>query len=110
MSSDTDVRPPRHEREKNANFWRALRFLGPYRGMVAISVVCAAMVGAVFTSGLGAMLPVFKVLLEDQSVAQWMDRQVVEHRIGAKLNERTDVVQLTKVSHDGAAAAAGLRA
>src|SRR5688572_29812942 len=106
MSSDIDRSKPK----ENANFWRALRFLGPYRGMVAISVVCALMVGAVFTGGLGAMLPIFKVLLEDQTVAQWMDRQVVEYRIGAKLAERVDVVRVTKVSKDGPAEAAGFRA
>ena len=44
-----------------------------------------------FTGGLGAMLPIFKVLLEDQTVAQWMDRQVVEYRTGAKLAERSSV-------------------
>ena len=106
MSSDTD----RNNRKKNANFWRALKFLGPYRGMVAVSVVCALMVGAVFTGGLGAMLPIFKVLLEDQTVGQWMDRQVVEYRLGAKLAERTDLLQLTKVSYGGPADLAGLRA
>ena len=84
MSSDTD----RNKRKKNANFWRALRFLAPYRGMVAVSIVCALLVGSVFTAGLGAMLTIFKVLLEDQTVGQWMDRQIVEQRLGAKLAER----------------------
>src|SRR5688572_19671843 len=106
MSSETD----RSKSKKNANFWRAMKFLGPYRGMVITSIVCALMVGAVFTSGLGAMLPIFKVLLEDQTIAHWMDRQVVEKRLDAKLAERTDVVQLTKVSPGGPAALAGLRA
>src|SRR5688572_12815297 len=99
MSSDIDRSKPK----ENANFWRALKFLGPYRGMVAVSVVCALLVGAVFTGGLGAMLPIFKVLLEDQTVAQWMDRQIVEYRLGAKLAERTDTVMISKVSATGVA-------
>lgn len=106
MSSDTD----RPRRKKNANFWRAMKFLGPYRGMVAVSVACALMVAVVFTSGLGAMLPIFKVLLEDQTVAQWMDRQIVEHRLDVKLGEGADKVVIAKVSPDGAAARMGFEA
>src|SRR5688572_3586284 len=105
MSSDIDRSKPK----ENANFWRALKFLGPYRGMVAVSVVCALLVGLVFTGGLGAMLPIFKVLLEDQTVAQWMDRQIVEYRLGAKLAERTDTVAVGKVSPDGVAAQMDLK-
>jgi subfamily B ATP-binding cassette protein MsbA len=104
MSSDTD----RPRRKKNANFWRAMKFLGPYRGMVAVSIICALLVGAVFTGGLGAMLPIFKVLLEDQTVASWMDRQIVERRLGVKLYERTDAVTIAKVSPDGVAFRIGL--
>ena len=89
MSSDTADRPRRKKKEENPNFWRAIRFLAPYRGMVLVSVLCAVMVSAVFTSGLGAMLPIFKVLLEDQTVAQWMDRQVAEHRLDAKIADRS---------------------
>ena len=92
MSSDTVDRPRRKKKEENPNFWRAIRFLAPYRGMVLVSVLCAVMVSAVFTSGLGAMLPIFKVLLEDQTVAQWMDHQIVEHRLGNLDAERSDLV------------------
>src|SRR5688572_4451612 len=104
MSSDDD----RADRKKNANFWRAMRFLGPYRGMVIVSICCALTVGAVFTSGLGAMLPIFKVLLEDQTVADWADRQIVEHRLGVKLGERSDNLVITKVSANDPAAQMGL--
>ena len=111
MSSDTADRPRRRDkRSNNADFWRAIRFLAPYRGMVIVSILCAVMVSAVFTSGLGAMLPVFKVLLEDQTVAQWVDHQIAEHRLGAKIAERSDAVVLTKVSANGTAAAAGYHA
>ena len=109
MSSDTADRPRRKKKEKNPNFWRAIRFLAPYRGMVVVSVLCAVMVSAVFTSGLGAMLPIFKVLLEDQTVARWMDHQIVEHRLGVKLAEAADDPAIAKVSSHGAAARMGLK-
>jgi len=109
MSSDTVDRPRRKKKEENPNFWRAIRFLAPYRGMVLVSVLCAVMVSAVFTSGLGAMLPIFKVLLEDQTVAQWMDHQIVEHRLGVKLTEGADDPAIAKVSSDSAAARMGLK-
>lgn len=86
-----------------------MKFLGPYRRMVAVSVVCALLVGVVFTSGLGAMLPIFKVLLEDQTVAHWMDQQIVEHRLGVKLAESADELVIAKVSPDGAGARMGLK-
>ena len=79
--SPSDPRPTRApKRKRNADFWRAIRFLGPYRGIVAASIICALLVGIVFTGGLGAMLPIFKVLLDDQTIEQWVDRQVVEDR------------------------------
>ncbi|MGB7159477.1 MAG: ABC transporter ATP-binding protein [Tepidisphaeraceae bacterium] len=116
MSSD-DNRRRRHDRDrkKNAEFWRAIRFLAPYRRMVAVSIVCALLVGAVFTTGLGAMLPVFKVLLEDQTVAQWMDRQIVEKRLGMSLlsdafdPKEPDRVQVAKVRPDGVASQMGVK-
>src|SRR3712207_5781773 len=103
-SAAADDRP---RSRKNAEFWRAMKYLGPYRGMVAISIVCALLVGAVFTTGLGAMLPVFKVLLEDQTVAQWADRQIAEGRIGASFAENPEWLVVTRVKDRKPAAAAG---
>lgn len=108
MSADKD----RSKRKKNASFWRAMKFLGPYRGMVGVSVVCALMVAVVFTSGLGAMLPIFKVLLEDQTVSQWMDRQIAESRLGVSFAENPDQLVISRVKDESPprpAARAGLR-
>ncbi|MBA3273328.1 MAG: hypothetical protein H0T11_05585, partial [Chthoniobacterales bacterium] len=76
---------------------------------MTVSIACALGGGVVFTSGLGAMLPIFTVLLEDQKVSDWADRQIAEHRLGVKFADRLDVAEIRKVDDDGPAAAAGLK-
>lgn len=70
---------PQPRRNKNADFWRACRYLYPYRRIVIISVFCAFWVGFIMTGGLGAMLPILKVLTEDQTVQSWVDSQIREN-------------------------------
>jgi len=53
--------------------------------MVVVSVVCALLMGAITTVGLSAILPILKVLIEGQTVAQWVDEQAVESRLGREL-------------------------
>lgn len=100
--------PSRTKPSRNANFWRACGYLGPYRGLVAVSIGCALMVGLVFTSGLGAMLPIFKVLLDDQTIAGWVDRQIVEKRLGVSFDDDLGALRISKVMPDKPAARAGL--
>lgn len=56
------------KRGKNVHFWRACRFLGPYRRIVTISAVCAFLMGLIYTGGLGAMLPILRVLVNGDTV------------------------------------------
>jgi ABC-type multidrug transport system fused ATPase/permease subunit len=101
---------PRRKSRRTADFWRSCSFLGPYRGLVVVSVACALLGGAVFTSGLGAMLPIFNVLLEDDlTVTDWADRQLAEKRLGVSLDDDADELRIRKVEEDGPAAAAGIR-
>jgi ABC-type multidrug transport system fused ATPase/permease subunit len=70
--------------KKLVAFRRACRYLGPYRKIVTISVISAFFVGLIFTTGLGAMLPILKVLINDDTVPGWIDRQIAEKRLGVK--------------------------
>ena len=70
------------KRKKNVYFWRSLGYLAPYRRIVTISIVSAFFMGIIYTSGLGAVLPILRVLVNGDTVAGWMDRQVVEQRMG----------------------------
>ena len=56
MTNTVEPRPKRKKDKSIANFWRACRFLYPYRRIMAVSIVCALFVGAAFTGGLSSML------------------------------------------------------
>ena len=103
MSSDVQT-----HRRKHADFWRACRYLAPHRGIVITSIVCAFVVGAAFTSGLGTMLPILNVLIRGDTVQGWMDRQIVQDRLGVQLVDEPRVVQIGKVHDESLAAGAGL--
>jgi subfamily B ATP-binding cassette protein MsbA len=81
------------KRSKHREFWRAARFLRPYRGLVMISIVCAVLVAFIMTSGLGAMLPLLKVLIEGDTVQAWVDRTIVESKYNIKLSEDDRVLK-----------------
>ena len=104
MSQRTKSKPG-----KNAYFWRACRYLWPYRRMVACSVVAAFFVGLAVTGGLGAMLPIMRVLINGDTVQGWVYRQTVGQRmVGARFAQDPMVVQIFKVDAGSPAARSGL--
>src|SRR5437764_9587426 len=107
------------KRGKNVHFWRACAFLGPYRRIVAISAICAFLMGLIYTGGLGAMLPILRVLVNGDTVQSWTDHQIAEKRLETRLYipERPVDAPLLKeqgrmmvisVKADGAASRMGL--
>ena len=56
--------PSGRKKNRNADFWRACRYLAPYRRMVIASVIAAFLAGIIMTSGLAAMLPILRVLIQ----------------------------------------------
>ena len=66
-------------------FWRATRYLGAYKPMVVLSVVCALLASAMLTFSLASALPVMKILLEGETVAAWIDDRAIESRLDATL-------------------------
>jgi ABC-type multidrug transport system fused ATPase/permease subunit len=105
------VAEPRREKKdkKLLAFRRACRYLGPYRKIVLISVISAFFVGLIFTTGLGAMLPILKVLINDDTVPGWIDRQIAETRLGVKLAEDPTIVQVVSVVPNEIGAVSGLK-
>lgn len=103
----------RKRSSKHADFFRATRFLRPYWRIVTISVVCAFFVGIVQTAGLSAMLPILRVLINDDTLQGWVDRQVVGKRLDLTLAEpassEVSTVYVDKVERDGFAARAGIK-
>ncbi len=74
---------------KYGSIARAARFLGPYRKYVVVSIIAAFFVGAFTTTGLTALLPVMRVLIDEESVPHYIDRVIVEKRLGATLDSDT---------------------
>jgi ATP-binding cassette, subfamily B, bacterial MsbA len=107
----TSANPPDSPRRKKETreFFRACRFLLPYRRMVITSICAALFVGGVTTVGLSAMVPVLRVLLNDDTLQGWADRQIVEKRLGVRLSEERGEEQILRTSPDGVAARSGLK-
>jgi ABC-type multidrug transport system fused ATPase/permease subunit len=95
------------KRGKNAQFWRACAFLGPYRRIVIISVVCAFLSGLIFTSGLSAMLPILRVLINEDTLQGWVDRQIGSKRLDVSIAD--DDGKVTRVDPNGVAGRAGVQ-
>ena len=68
----SEKRQKNRPKKSTADFRRACRFLYPYRGMVAASIAAAVGSGVFFTIGLSALFPILKVLLNGQTVQQWV--------------------------------------
>ena len=93
-----DEPKPRKNRKKD-QFWRACRYLYPHRGLVIVSIVCALVVGAAFTGGLGTLLPIMQVLIKNGSVQDWVNRKVVEERLDVRLTDDIHEIRVADLGH-----------
>jgi ATP-binding cassette, subfamily B, bacterial MsbA len=114
MSSDASHDPSLQTRRKSkstADFWRACRYLAPHRRIVITSVICAFFVGLTFASGLGAILPILRILVNGDTLQSYAARVVAEHRLDAQLADTPGEVKVVALTHkhSGAAAKAGLK-
>lgn len=79
-------------------FWWACSYLRPHRGSIIISVACALLVGFAMAGGLATMLPIIRVLFNGDTVQSWLNRQIVEHRMGVKLAETAEQFTIVGVT------------
>ena len=86
--------------KRNPFFWRAARYLAPYKRIVVVSVLAAFFAGGVFAGGLGAVLPVLQTLLNGDTPQMWADRMVAEHRLGIDLADDPSSVRVQSVKED----------
>jgi len=100
---------PRKKDKSNSQFWRACRYLYPYRGLVVISIVCALFVSFAFAGGLGTLLPIMRVFLNGDTIQTWVDRAIVQPRLGVTFADQTDELRIVKVEAGQAAAREGLK-
>jgi ATP-binding cassette, subfamily B, bacterial MsbA len=99
---------PRKQGGKHFHFWRACRYLWPYRGKVTISVISAIFVGFALAGGLTTMIPILQVLFGGDTIQSWMYRRTAEHRLNVNFVPDATIVQIAHIS-DGPAKRAGLR-
>ena len=90
------------------DFWRAMRFLLPYRAMIALSLAAALFVGLAMAGGFTTMLPVLNVLIHGDTVPNWVYRRVAADRLGVTFTPEAADLRVLRVDADTPAAAAGL--
>ncbi len=88
----------KRKKNKTQYVWRAARYLKPYKRLVVASIVCAIFAGGIFFGGLGAVLPVMKVLLEGDTPQMWVNRMVAEERWGIDLADDPDEVKVVEAT------------
>jgi len=64
------------------SFWRVLRYLRGQYQTVFVSIVCALLVAVLFSVSIGSILPLMKVMLEDEGPHDWVYRGMIEARVG----------------------------
>ena len=103
MSSEARIKD-----KSNSQFWRACRYLAPYRGLVAISITCALFVSFAFAGGLGTLLPIMRVFLNGDTIQTWVDRAIAQPRLGVTFADSTDELRIVKIEPGQIAASEGL--
>ena len=84
--------------QRNPFFWRAAKYLAPYKRIVVVSVLAAFFAGGVFAGGLTAVLPVLQTLLNGDTPQMWADRMVAEKRWGFDLADDPSEIRFVKQS------------
>src|SRR3954451_21223539 len=110
MSSEAPSTQPTKKKRRNSEFWRAVRFLGPYRRIVAIAMICALITGGIMTAGIGAIYPILQVLIKGDSVQSWVQRRNAEKRLGVEFVDDKDHLIVARLDAQGPAAKAGIKA
>jgi subfamily B ATP-binding cassette protein MsbA len=107
-----DSAAKREKKKKDlVDFWRAARFLLPYRRKITISVVAAFFIGLAMAGGLGSIIPVLRVLISGDTIPSWINRTIAESRMDIKIaSESSDLgtIRVTAVEKTGPGQAAGL--
>ena len=86
--------------KRNPFFWRAARYLAPYKRIVVLSILAAFFAGGVFAGGLTAVLPVLQTLLNGDTPQTWADRMVAEKRWDIDLADDPTTLRLNKFHDD----------
>ncbi len=104
------------------NFFRSVRYLRPYRGRLAVSIVCVILISVLWGGGLGMLVPGSKILISEEGLHGWAYGSITGDRLELRVVQRTtqagtkvagrDVVEILDVmdvTKGGRADRAGIR-
>jgi ABC-type multidrug transport system fused ATPase/permease subunit len=84
---------------------RILALVRPYWKLLVAGLLATIAFASLHTVSISAAFPVFKILLEEEGLAGWMDRTIAGRRLGvefAPLTEKEpDTLRITKAAEDG---------
>ncbi len=60
-------------------FYRAVRLSGKYPGTLVATLVCSLVVALLWGANIGALYPVFQVVLYNKSLPEWIDATIASH-------------------------------
>lgn len=60
------------------NYLRAVRVALQFRGAIAGAMVCSLLIAVLWGANIGALYPVLKVVLEDQSLQEWVEKDIAD--------------------------------
>ncbi len=69
------------------HFLRILKYSRPYYRYLIPGLACIVVFAMTYSLSLGTLLPVFKLMSDDQSMPTWVDQTVAERRLGFLLVE-----------------------
>lgn len=104
------------------DFRRALRYVWPQKKFLIWSIIFIALGAASYSAGLGLILPVLKVMVDEEGLHEWAYRLVAEHRMGLRLDVYDSrkfraipgapefALMVRRIEEDSVLRAAGLRA
>lgn len=96
---------PRVKDKSLRYFYRACRYLWPYRAKVTVSIVAAIFVGLAMTGGLTTMIPILQVMISGDTIQEWTYRQMAQHRLNVRFVSEPTMVQIALVTGDPAKSA-----
>ncbi|NLF33142.1 MAG: ABC transporter ATP-binding protein [Planctomycetes bacterium] len=72
-------------------FLRSAKYVLPYKLRLAAALLCVVMIGVLWGSGLGVLLPAMKVLISEEGLHGWADQIIVNNRLDIATSTRQPV-------------------
>ena len=110
LSIDAKATAPK-DRFRGREFRRIVAVCCRFPTPLVLGLLCTVVFACLHTVSIAAAFPVFKILLEEEGLGAWLDRTIVEKRIGARLAPVGDGkdVRFISVDEDGDLYRQGLR-